>query len=609
MATYLNTVDSEWFKQRIISTVLIVVAAFVILFARLFYLQLVEGERLRHLSVNNRIRLQDIDPSRGLIFDRKGKRIADNRPAFDISITLKDAKPVAETLEKLAYYTGFPIEQFKEKIERSRGRGAYKPILIRQDISRDTLAAIEVHKFDLPGITVNVKPRRHYLDRYGAAHLIGYLSEINGSELKSGKYPGCRGGDFIGKFGVEKAYENYLRGKHGGRQVEVDARGRVIRPLKTVAAVPGHNLFLTLDQKVQARAEMMLAGNVGAAVAIEPDTGRILALASSPAFNQNAFVDGMSPEQWEKLNSNPAHPMVNKVIQGTYPPASTYKIITAIAGLEEGVIDEKTTFNCPGYFKLGNRVARCWKKGGHGKVNVVQALEQSCDVFFYQVGLKLGIDRLAWHAKACGLGVRTGIKLDLEKAGLIPTAAWKKRRFGIPWQQGETLSVAIGQGYNLVTPLQMAVLTAAIANGGTRYRPEILGRIETAAGERVYENAPEITGRLSISSKTLALVREGLFDVVQGKAGTARRIRTKGINISGKTGTAQVVALKDEEDDAKVSLQHRHKDHAWFVAYAPSESPQIAVSVIVEHGEHGSSVAAPIAKAMIQTFLTEGENN
>ena len=609
MTTYLNTVDSEWFKQRLISTVLIAVAAFVILFARLFYLQLVEGERLRLLSVNNRIRLQNIDPSRGLIFDRNGVRIADNRPAFNVYITLKDAQPVAETLEKLAGYTDFPITELQEKIKRNKGRGAYKPILIRPDISRDILAAIEVHKFDLPGITVNVKPRRHYLDRHGAAHLVGYLSEINAKELKAGKHPGCRSGDFIGKFGVEKAHENYLRGHHGGRQVEVDARGRVIRPLKTVAARPGHNLILTLDQQVQARAETMLAGKAGAAVAIEPDTGRILALASSPAFNQNAFVDGMSGEQWRALNSNPDHPMVNKAIQGTYPPASTYKIVTAIAGLEEGVIEADTTFQCPGHFKFGDRVFRCWKKGGHGKVNVVQALEQSCDVFFYQVGLKLGIDRLAWHAKACGLGAHTGIKLDREKIGLIPTAAWKKRRFGIPWQQGETLSVAIGQGYNLVTPLQMAVLTAAIANGGTRYRPTILDRIEMASGEQLYENTPEITGQLSLNPATLALVREGLFDVVQGEAGTARRTRTKGVNISGKTGTAQVVAMKSEDEEDAAEVQDRHKDHAWFVAYAPSESPQIAVAVIVEHGEHGSSAAAPIAKDMILAFLGGEDNN
>lgn len=609
MTTYLNTVASEWFKQRIISVVLIAVAAFVILFARLFYLQLVEGERLRHLSVNNRIRLQDIEPSRGLIFDRNGMRIADNRPAFDIYITLKDARPAEKTLEKLAFYTDFPIEELKEKIKKGRGRGAYKPILIRQDISRDTLAAIEVHKFDLPGITVNVKPRRHYLDKNGAAHLIGYLSEISANELKSGKYPGSRSGDFIGKFGVEKAHENYLQGKHGGRQVEVDVRGRVIRPLKTVAAKPGNNLILALDQKVQARAENRLSGQVGAAVAIEPDTGRILALASSPAYNQNAFVDGMSAKAWRALNSNPDHPMVNKAIQGTYPPASTYKIVTAIAGLEEGVIDQDTLIHCPGWFKLGNRVSRCWKKGGHGKMNVIQAIEQSCDVYFYQVGLKLGIDRLAWHAKACGLGTRTGIRLDREKSGLIPTAAWKKRRYGIPWQQGETLSVAIGQGYNLVTPLQMAVLTAAVANAGTRYRPMILERIETAEGETVFQGAPEVTGRLSMTPTTLALVRRGLFDVVQGEAGTARRIRTRGINISGKTGTAQIIALKSEEEEEETEVEDRFKDHAWFVAYAPSESPQIAVAVIIEHGEHGSSAAAPIAQDMILAYLRGEKKN
>ena len=604
MSTYLDTVDSEWFRQRIISTILIAVAAFVILFARLLYLQVVEGERLRYLSVNNRIRLQDINPSRGLIFDRNGTRLVDNRPAFDIYITLKDAKPVQQTLEKLSFYTGFSINELKERINRYKGRGAYRPVLIKQDIGRDTLAAIEVHKFDLPGITVDVKPRRHYLDRYSAAHLIGYLSEINSSELRSGKYPGARRGDFIGKFGVEKAYEHYLRGGLGGRQVEVDARGRVIRTLKTVEAWPGYNLFLTLDQQVQEKAEMMLEGKAGAAVAIEPGSGRILAMASSPAFNQNAFVDGMSSEQWHKLNSNPDHPMVNKAIMGAYPPASTFKIVTAIAGLEEGVIDENTVLHCPGHYKFGDRVFRCWKKSGHGKVNVVQALEQSCDVFFYQVGLKLGIDRLAWHARACGLGSRTGIKFDRENAGLVPTAAWKKRRFGIPWQQGETLSVAIGQGYNLVTPLQMAVLVSAVANGGTRYKPNILEKIETAAGETVFESVPEIVGRLSASRETIDLVREGLFNVVQGPRGTARRIRMKTVNISGKTGTAQIVAMKSDEEEDGAEVLDRHKDHAWFVGYAPSESAQIAVAVIVEHGEHGSSTAAPIVKEMIETFLS-----
>ena len=612
MTAYLNTVDSEWFKQRITSTVLVTVAVFVVLFARLFYLQLVEGERLWHLSVNNRIRLQHIDPSRGLIFDRKGLRIADNRPAFDIYMTLKDAKPVGVTLEKLAGYTGFSIAQLEEKIQSYKGYRIYKPILICQDVSRDILAAIEVHKFDLPGITVKVKPRRHYLERSGAApHLIGYLSEINASELKSSTYSDCRSGDFIGKFGVEKAYDSYLRGKHGGRQVEVDARGRVIRILKTVPAKPGHNLFLTLDQQVQARAESMLVGKVGAAVAIEPDTGRILALASSPAFNQNAFVDGMSAKQWQALNSTPHHPMINKAIQGTYPPASIYKIVTAIAGLEERVIDATTTIDCPGYFKFGDRAFRCWKEGGHGKLNVVQALEQSCDVFFYQVGLRLGIDLLAWHAKACGLGKRTGINLDREKAGLIPTADWKKRRFGIPWQQGETLPVAIGQGYNLVTPLQMAVFTAAVANGGLRYRPVILDRIETANGKQVYANTPEVVGRFLISKPTLALIRKGLFDVVQGEAGTARSIRTKGVPISGKSGTAQVVAIKREreEEEAERVVPEHHQDHAWFVAYAPSKAPQIAVAVIVAYGQHGSSVAGPIAKEMILAFIHRRDEN
>ena len=605
MSIYLKTVDSEWYKQRLAGTMVFVLAVFLVLSARLFYLQVLEGEELRRLSENNCIRLQNIDPPRGLIFDSSGRLLVDNRPAYNLSIVPKDAKPVARTVEKLSRYLGVPAAELMAVVEKKRG-SHYKPILLSQDIGRDILAAIEVHKYDLPGVVVSVKPRRHYIESNNAAHMIGYLSEINSRELRSGRYPGARSGDFIGKFGVEKTYEQYLRGTHGGCQVEVDARGQVVRQLKTVYAIPGHNVYLTIDQRLQKKAEAMLAGKAGAAVAMDPANGDILAMASSPSFDQNVFVDGMSHQQWQALANNAYRPMENKAIQAEYPPASTYKIITAIAGLEEGVIDTTTTFHCPGYLQYGDRVFRCWKKHGHGPMTVVDAITQSCDVFFYQVGQKLGIDRLAWYASACGLGAATGIELDNEAKGLVPSTIWKRRRLGKPWHSGETLSVAIGQGYNLVTPLQMLGMIAAVADGGTRYRPRILKTIETAQGETVFTSEREVLGKLPISAQTLAIVRKGLWQVVNTPRGTAFRSRLAGIEFSGKTGTAQVVSMAADDGEAKKDQPPGFKDHAWFVAFAPSEKARIAVSVIVEHGEHGSSAAAPIAKELIRTYLEDG---
>jgi penicillin-binding protein 2 len=603
MDRYLKTADPDWYKQRITGVIACALAAFVVLFIRLIYLQAIMGDEYRRLSLNNSIRLQNIDPPRGRIYDRNNDLLVDNRPSFDVNITLKDAAPLQHTLAKLSQHLQTPADMLLSQIRQTKGASAYKPRLLKQDVGRDTLAAIEVNKYDLPGVSVNVNLRRHYIHERMASHLIGYLSEISPAELKSGSYPDCRSGDLIGKFGVEKGYENFLRGKRGGRQVEVNANGLVMRILKTVEAEPGHNVYLTTDQKLQHRAEALLAGVVGAAVAIEPDTGHVLALASSPAFDQNFFVGGITHEQWDSLISNPFRPMSNRAIQGEYPPGSTYKIITALAGLEEGVIDDQTTMNCPGYYRFGNRVYRCWLKGGHGKVDIIKAVEESCDVFFYQVGDRLGVDRLAWYAKAFGLGSPTGIFLDHEAHGLIPTAAWKQKRTGIPWQKGETLSIAIGQGFNLATPLQMAVLAAAVGNGGNRYQPMILDRIQSADGEILQKNEPRLKGKLPISQANLDLVRLGLWKVVNGEKGTARGSRMADIDLSGKTGTSQVVSRKEDEELAEEDVPIHLRAHAWFVAYAPSEQPTIAVAVVVEHGEHGSGAAAPIAREMIKTYL------
>ena len=605
MDKYLKTADPEWYKQRINGVIICVLFAFVVLLIRLIYLQVVMGEEYRRLSLNNSIRLQSIDPPRGRLYDRYSNLLVDNRPSFDVHITLKDARPLQQTLEKLSLHLQTPAEKLLSAIKQTQGASAYKPLLLKQDVGRDTLAAIEVNKFDLPGVSVNVNLRRQYIYERNAAHLIGYLSEISPDEIKSGSYPDCRSGDLIGKFGAEKVYENFLRGKRGGRQVEVNANGLVVRILKTVEAEPGQNVYLTIDQKLQHRTEELLDGVVGAAVAIEPETGQILALASSPSFDQNFFVGGITHEQWYSLISNPFKPMSNRAIQGEYPPGSTYKIVTALAGLEEGVINEQTAFFCPGYYRFGSRVYRCWKKDGHGKVDIMKAVEESCDVFFYQVGQRLGVDRLAWYAKGFGLGSPTGIVLDHESHGLIPTAAWKEKRIGIPWQEGETLSVAIGQGFDLATPIQMAVLAAALANGGNRYQPTILDSIRSADGQILRKNEPRLIGKLPVGLSNLDILRRGLWKVVNGENGTARGSRLVDIDMSGKTGTSQVISRKEDESLPEEDMPVHLRSHAWFVAYAPSDEPRIAVAVVVEHGEHGSGTAAPIAREMIKTYLRQ----
>ena len=604
MTNYLDNVDSEWFSGRLSVALTIVVAAFVVLIARLFYLQVIIGEELRHQSEINSIRIKSVDAPRGLIYDTNHRLLADNRPAYDLSIIVKDARPLEQTIGKLAGYTELDETLLWERLEAAKGTSAYKPVLLRADIGREALAAIEVNRWDLPGIVVGVSPRRDYIFSPSAAHILGYMGEISVEELKNDLYSDCKTGDFVGKYGIERAREHWLRGQRGGQQVEVNATGQVVRVLNTVDAIPGHNVVLSIDQALQSRGEHLLVDQAGAAVAVDPNTGQILAMVSSPSFDQNAFISGLSHDAWNALISDPMRPLENKAIQAEYPPASTYKIIAAAAGLEEGLIDVDTSVYCPGSLKFGNRTYRCWKRWGHGEVDILKALRESCDVYFYKLGQELGVDRLAWYARAFGLGEPTGVDLHHEAGGLVPTAAWKKKRIGVSWQKGETLSIVIGQGFNLATPLQMAMVASAVGNGGTRYRPKIVKTIRTADGKTLYESQPEVVGRLPISKENLDLVREGLFRVVNERHGTAWRSRLKAVAMCGKTGTAQVVGRREDSDgDGETEPI---KDHAWFVAYAPKENPNIAVAVIVEHGEHGSSAAAPVAAEMIRFYLFGG---
>jgi penicillin-binding protein 2 len=603
MSKYLKTVDSEWFRQRLTVVMLCVSMAALVLVVRLIFLQIVKGQEYRRLSLNNSIRLQSIDAPRGLIYDRHGNLLVDNRPSFDLYISLKDARPVEETLGRLAMHASLPQDELVERVAGVRGAAYYRPQLLKRDIGRDALAVVASHRYDMPGIDFQIQQLRNYINSGLAAHLLGYIGEINTKELQQDVYADSRPGDLVGKFGIEKSLESYLRGERGGRQVEVNANGQVVRVLQTVPARSGHNVYLTIDRRLQQRAEALLQGQAGAVVALDPNSGEVLALASTPAFDQNDFITGLSRDKWNALINNPLRPLNNKAIQGEYPPASTYKTINAMAGLQEGVITENDIIFCPGHYRFGNRSYRCWRRGGHGSVDLNKALAESCDVYFYQVGQRLGIDRLAWYAKAAGLGAKTGIELDHEGRGLVPTADWKQRRFGIAWQPGETLSVAIGQGFNLATPLQMAVFTAAVANGGVRYRPTLVKRVVSGEGDEILDNTPRVVGRLPVSAANLALVKKGLWEVVQGERGTARIARLKGTDISGKTGTAQVIGREKLEESEGGATVRKYMDHAWFVAYAPSEAPQIAIAVIVEHGEHGSSAAAPVARELVKTYL------
>jgi penicillin-binding protein 2 len=582
----------------------IVTAAFLVLLLRLFYLQIIEGDEFRRLSENNCIRLQVVQAQRGFIFDRNGLLLVDNRPSFDLSIILNEAKPLVSVINTLSKYLNIPSEELMAKIRNIKGVFSFRPVLLKHDIGRDALALIEAHKYDLPGISVDVQPRRYYLLRQSGAHLIGYLSEINSSELKGGKYQEYKPGDFIGKFGIEREFEKYLKGKHGGRQVEVNAAGQVVRVLENINAEPGNNMYLTIDQRLQSKAEELLKDKAGAVVAMEPFSGEILAMASSPAFDPNEFVRGLTHEEWKELISQPKKPMGNKAIKGEYPPASTYKIITAIAALEEKVVDVNTAFFCPGYMKYGNREFRCWKKGGHGSVNVVRALAESCDVYFYNVGQRLHIDKLAKYAVGCGLGARTGIGLEQEGEGLIPTTAWKKKRLGSTWSSGETISAVIGQGYNLVTPIQMLVMTSAVANGGKIVKPYLVKRIETPDRQTIMEGRTEIVGKIPVSEGTLDIVRRGLWEVVNKNYGTAWSARPGGgFELAGKTGTAQLVGRRQNDTGYDRKLPDHFKPHAWFVSYAPYSAPKIAISVLIEHGEHGSSAAGSVARELVKCYF------
>jgi penicillin-binding protein 2 len=602
-----SSVNGERLRFQVV--VYLVVSIFVVLLLRLWFLQIIRGESYRNLSENNRIRLEDIPPTRGIIYDRHGRILVDNRPAFKLALVPADVGDVKLTLGKLGRILKVEEPQLEEKV-KSAPRGApFRPILLSRDMNRDQVAAVETHRFNLPGVMVQIEPRRSYEMPSFAAHLIGYLGEIEEAQLKERRQQGYKLGDYLGKYGVEMEWEADLKGLRGGRQIEADAAGRQLSVLREVAPQPGHNLILTLDTQIQLRAENALKGKAGAIIAMDPTTGDILAMASSPAFDQNQFVRGFTPSEWQAIVDNPLHPLENKAIQGQYPLGSTFKPVVATAALAEGFVDPQTTFSCSGEYQLGNQVYRCWKKRGHGQIALYQAVVQSCDVYFYQLGQRLGIDVMAAYAQRYRLGSRTLVRLNNEAGGLVPTAQWKMRRFGVPWQKGEDLVTAIGQGFLLATPIQMAVLYAAIANGGKFLRPRVVLRVEDPDGGVVKNVSPEILGKLNLSPDTISFLQNALEGAVNEPNGTGRaaqmRGRLRGIKVAGKTGTAQVVrAPEDEEEEQDESqISYEYRDHAWFVAYAPTEAAEIVVVVLVEHGGHGGSAAAPLAREVMEEYF------
>lgn len=569
---------------------------------RLVFLQIVNGERYTYLSENNRIRIKRVPGTRGMIFDRHGQLLVDSRPSFDLIFVPEDSQDPKDTLRLLARYLKRDENEMLKIYEDGRSRTAFDEMVLGRDVDWSVVVAVESHQLELPGVTLRTRPRRSYADGPMAAHVLGYLGEINQRQLKLLKDQGYVVGDEIGQYGLERRWEELLRGQSGGQQVEVDALGRRVRVLHEVSDVPGYTVRLTLDRQMQEAAYEALKGKEGTIVALDVNSGAVLALASTPAFDPNVFARGIKSEEWSALVKDQLRPLSNRAVQGQFPPGSTFKIIMAIAGLEEGVINPESYIQDPGFFSFGNRSFRDWKKGGHGAVNLHRAIVESCDTYFYQVGAKLGIDRIAKWARAFGLGEKTGIALDDEKSGVIPDTEWKRKRFRQPWFPGETISVAIGQGYVTVTPLQLANMMAAVANGGKLFRPYLVSKVESVDGVTVREYEPELIRQVELKPDTWKRVRAALADVVSGAGGTGGAARSPLIQIAGKTGTAQVIEMKGAYLKSE-HLAYDNRDHAWFVAYAPAENPQVAIVVLVEHGGHGGEAAAPLAKKVFEKFV------
>lgn len=575
-------------RLRIISAILVLIVF--ILIARVGYLQVYEGDYYARLADGNRIRIIPSLAPRGTFFDRHGEILVTNRPGFTVSLLNLDTPVSDEVIERLSNLLKISTNDIKKKIATHSG---FDPIRIKHDVGAEILTIIEEQKALYPGVVIEVQPIRHYLYKSQGAHTYGYVSEINDVELEKKKEEGYRPGDIVGQSGLERIYDKEIRGINGGEQVEVDVLGKPVQILGKKELVPGNDLYLTIDLEVQASAEKaideqlkLIGAKAAAAVVMNPQTGEVLALVSRPAFDPNLFAHGISVKDWNEINNNPDNPMDNKAISGEYPPASAFKIITGLAALSLGKVGEKEKIFDSGKYWLGEKGNASGE--ALGWLDFKEAMAYSDNVYFYELGYRLGIDNLEKFARMFGLGAKTGINLPYEAEGLVASRKYKEEMYEEDWYISETLDAAIGQGFNLVTPLQAAMIMSQIAANGKRYEPYLVKRIMSAKGEVVKEYKPVLKGTLDVSMSDLLLVQEGLHDVAH--YGTAASIfgGSFPIDIAAKTGTAE---------------NSQGKDHGWFVAYGPFDNPSVVVAVLVEQGGYGSQSAVPIGKKILETVF------
>ncbi len=577
-------------EKKIGIALYVIAFVFGVLILRLLDIQMIKGAEYKKIDEHNRLRVIDIPAPRGIIHDRNNNVLVKNVPSFDISIVKEDIPKDPETLTYLGELIGLSPDEIRKRLKNASSK-PFVPVKLRKSVTFAEVANVEARKMDFPGLQVDVMGGREYLYGHTASHVIGYLGRLDPKQMNTPEYRGVPSETFVGRLGAEKEYDRILRGTAGKKIVEVDAVGSIIKVVRIQRPVKGENVTLSIDINLQVEAEKSLKGKAGAVVALDPGSGEILALASAPSFDPNLFVRGINFKDWDGLVKDPLKPLLNRAIQSQYSPGSTFKIVTAIAALEEGIIDSETKFTCNGSIYFG-RVFRCWKERGHGIVDLHKAITESCDVYFYQIAKRLHIDKLAQYAMGFGLGRRTGIELDGEARGIVPSTAWKFNAKNEKWYKGETLNTVIGQGYLSATPLQMARLTSAVINGGKLYMPNLLKGTDLKIKPQ---------NVVMINPETISLVKDALMGVVEDKKGTAKIARSDIVRIGGKTGTTQVIG----GDTSKKDLPYKYKDHAWFVAFAPEDDPQISVAVFVEHGEHGGSGAAPIAKRIIEEYLKD----
>ncbi len=561
----------------------IIISVFLFFCFKLWQLQGLEGDKYRALSESNRLRILKTPAPRGIIFDRKGTPLVKDVPFFSVSMSPENLKGL--DLNALAIFLGMDKKELEEKLNR-KDNSPFIPIKIKQGLSFQEIAHVEAGKSDFPGLFVETDVGREYLFGKTGAHIIGYLGKMTPAQFDNPAFRNFPPDALIGQWGVEAVFDEGLRGKPGERIIEVDALGRELRLIQQRPSVKGTDITLSIDIDIQKAVEDAFHDKAGALVAIKPDTGEILALESLPSFDPNVFSRGIQNQDWAALMSDKKNPMLNRALQSQYPPGSTFKIITATAALEEGAIELDKKINCTGGIHYGKWTFGCWKKHGHGPIDFHHALVESCDVYFYEVGRRLGIDKIYKYAVALGLGKETGLNLLIkERHGLIPNTEWKREKKGQPWYLGETYNAAIGQGYVSVTPIQMARMMATLSNGGTIYPLSIL------------KGGSKPIGQAGIRPETIQIIKEALAGVVNEPDGTAHASQSQAVLIGGKTGTAQVIGKE------RGASGEKYMDHAWFVAFAPVDKPEIALSVFVEHGGHGATAAAPIAKKAIEAYL------